>query len=207
VTAWIAATLAGAGTAHAQAFGQFTGAEVLPVNGRMFGAYVHASENVVGLMSQLRLSFYPGMDFGFQGGMARQYFSGGDRTTIRLGADLKFNVHPPSDSLPFAIAAGANVGVETGDDFSLLSLGPSVVASRRFGVGGSSSVMPYVGLGLSFKRIDVGPTDDTDVSLPVRLGGEFQIAPQLRLLLELQLNLADSVNDNVSIVGGVNLPF
>lgn len=206
-TVLVAATLAGAGTARAQVFGQFTGAEVLPVNGRMFGAYAHNSENVAGLLAQLRLSFYPGMDFGFQGGIARQDFVSGDRTTIRLSSDLKVAVRTPNEILPIAIAAGANLGVETGDDFSLLTLGPSVVASRNFTVGESAGIAPYAGLGLAFKRIDVGTLDDTDVSFPLRVGSEFRLAPQLKLLLELQFNLADSFNDDVGIALGANLPF
>ena len=54
-----AAALLFAGAAHAQVLGQFTGAETLPVNGHMMGAYLHSSQNVVGLLGQLRMSFYP----------------------------------------------------------------------------------------------------------------------------------------------------
>jgi hypothetical protein len=205
--ALIAATLATAGTAGAQVFGQFTGADVLPVNGRLFGAYAHNSENVVGLLSQLRLSFYPGMDFGFQGGVARQDFSTGDRTTVRLSADLKVAVKTPNESLPIAIAVGANIGVESGDDFGLLTLGPTVAASRNFTVGESGSIAPYAGVGLSFKRIDVGTLDDTDVSFPLRAGSEFRVAPHLKLVLELQFNIEDSFNDDLGIALGANLPF
>jgi len=207
VAALVAATLTIAGTARAQVFGQYTGADILPVNGRMFGAYIHSSENVVGVLSQLRLSFYPGMDFGFQGGIARQDFAGGDRTTIRLAADLKFKVGAPTPSLPVAIAAGGNLGVETGDDYSVLTIGPTVVASRSFSTGETSGLAPYLGIGLSFKRIDVGPLDDTDISFPLRAGSEFTIAPSLRLVVELQVNAGDSFNDDVTILGGVNLPF
>src|SRR5258705_6644118 len=67
---FVAALFCGSGAAFAQVPGQFTGAEILPVNAHMYGGYLVASNNVVGGLAQLRLSFYPGVDFGFQGGLA-----------------------------------------------------------------------------------------------------------------------------------------
>ena len=49
--------------AGAQVFGQYGGADPVPVNGRVFGAYLHTSDVVLGGMSQLRLSIYPNVDF------------------------------------------------------------------------------------------------------------------------------------------------
>ena len=89
------ATLALAGmllpaTAGAQAFGQFTAAQTLPVNGHLAGGYIQSSSSQLGVLGQLRLSFYPGVDFGFQGGFSRHDYAGGDRTTLSLGTDLKY---------------------------------------------------------------------------------------------------------------------
>ena len=54
------------------------------------------------------MSFYPDVDFGFQGGLSRQQFESSDRTTVNaLGADLKYAVAKPSERLPLAIAIGA----------------------------------------------------------------------------------------------------
>ena len=55
-------------TAGAQVFGQYMGAEIVPVGGHLFGGYLQASQDQLGLLGQLRLSFYPGVDFGFHGG-------------------------------------------------------------------------------------------------------------------------------------------
>ena len=92
--------------ASAQVFGQFIGATPLPVNAHLFGAYLQSSENVLGLLGQLRLSFYPGVDFGFAGGFARQDFKGGNRTTLRLGTDHKYQVVAPSPEYPYAGSIG-----------------------------------------------------------------------------------------------------
>ena len=56
------------GLAWAQVFGQYTGANPLEPNQHLFGAYLHTSDSVLGAVGQLRLSFFPGIDFGFQGG-------------------------------------------------------------------------------------------------------------------------------------------
>jgi len=193
--------------ARAQAFGQFTGAEPLAVNGRLFGAYLESSNNVLGLMSQLRLSFYPGVDFGFRGGLARLDFKGGDRTALRLGTDLKIAVVKPTESYPYSIAVGGALGVETGDDYNILSLGPTAVCSRSFSMGNGGGITPYVSVGLDFSNIDVPPTNETDLSVPVRGGAEFWVSPEIRFMAELQLQLSDSFRDDFGFSAGVNLPF
>lgn len=193
--------------AGAQVFGQLTGAETLPVNGRLFGAYLQSSENVFGLLAQLRLSFYPNVDFGFRGGFARQDFVGGNRTTLRMGTDLKINVAHAGESSPVSLAVGGDLSVETGDDFNVLTVGPSVVASRDLAAGQSLSLAPYVGLGLAFSSVDVGSLNDTDISVPLRIGADLRASDQLHIVAELQLQLWDSFNDDVGFCAGVNLPF
>jgi hypothetical protein len=193
--------------AAATAFGQFSGAQTLPVNNRLFGAYLHASDDVVGLAAQLRMSFYPGVDFGFQGVLNRLDYEGGDRSTIGMGADFKAQVATAGSSMPMDIALGGAIGVEPGDDYGLLSVGPTAVASRSFPSGQNSTITPYVGLMLAFSRIDVDPLDDTDISFPVRLGVDFRPMPEMAFTGEIQLRLSDSFNDDTGFSVGVNLPF
>lgn len=202
-----AAGIAVALPARAQTFGQFTSAEIIPTNGRLFGAYVVASENVASLLGHLRLSFYPGVDFGFQGGLSRQDFSSGDRTTLRLGTDLKIAVRRQSEAQPVAISIGGGLSVETGDDFSVLSVGPTAVVSRAFATGERTSISPYVGLGIAFTNIDVGDANDTDVSVPLRVGADFGVMPGMSLMGELQFQLGDAFNDDFGFSAGVNMPF
>jgi hypothetical protein len=191
---------------HAQVFGQFTGAEPLATNARMFGAYLQTSENTFGVVSQLRLSFYPNIDFGFQGGLTRLDYVGGDRSVLKMGADLKFGIVTQSEQQPFSIAAGGGIAMESGDDYNVLTLAPSVVASRRFPMG-QSAVTPYAGLGFAFSGIDVGESDDTDFSIPLRLGALLGIGSFADLVGEVQLQLGDSFNDDLALVVGANFPF
>lgn len=193
--------------ANAQVSGQYVGAETLPVNGHLFGGYLNGSDSVVGLTAGLRLSFYPNVDFGFQGGLNRINYVGGNRTAVHLGADLKIAARHGTPSSPIDLAFGGAIGVETGDDYSVLSVGPSAVISLTSRADGSSKVIPFVGLQLLFSNVDAGATHLSDLSVPVRIGAELRAIPDVRLTAELQLRLSDDFNDNVGFSAGVNLPF
>lgn len=207
------AALIPAGRAHAQVYGQYTGAVVVSPDSRVFGAYLNLSEHVMGGLAQLRLSFYPNLDFGFQGGLSRLDPGTGvdTRTTLRLGGDLRWQVTGHDPSAPADLAFGASLGVETADQFKVVTLGPALVVSRTVGrtVGRleGASFVPYAGLAVMFASRDAFGNKDSDISLPLRLGIEARLAPEFRLIAELQLFIADHYNDDVGFVTGVNLPF
>jgi hypothetical protein len=204
VAAWLLAA-----PAQAQVFGQLSPAETLPVNGHAFGAYVNASENALGLLAQLRLSFYPDVDFGFRGGLTRLDLgpTASDRTLLRLGLDVRWLVARASDTFPVDLAVAATLGVERADDFNILSLGPAVQASHLFPMGQGGGVAPYAGLGLAFSDRSILGLDDTDFSVPLRFGAEFRFTPEIRIVGELQLPLGDDYEDGLGFATGVNLPF
>jgi len=198
--------LVGARGAGAQAFGQLTGAEVLPVSSHMFGGYLNASDHLLGLFAQLRMSFYPGIDFGFQGGVTRVEMGDSDVSVIRVGGDLKVQVAKVG-SLPFDLSLGGALGIETGDDISVFGIGPTAVASRSFSMGANGALVPYAGIGLLVQQTELGSEDDSGVSVPLRLGSEFRFSPEFRMLLEFDFFLNDDFHDDVGLVTGVNLPF
>jgi hypothetical protein len=201
------ALISGTRAAKAEVFGQYGGAEILPVNGHLFGGYLHASEHVVGLLSQLRLSFYPNIDFGFQGGLSRIDFAGTDVTTVRIGGDLKILVAKAGESFPLDLALGGAIGVETGDDISVLSVGPTAVASRSLPMGSNGAFVPYGGIAMLFNQTDLNQEEDSGVSVPLRLGTEFRFSPEFRVLAEFQFQLNDDFHDDFGLATGINLPF
>jgi hypothetical protein len=203
--ALFAASLAPAPAARAQVFGQYTPAEILPVNARLGGAYVNFSRDVLGALGQLRLSFYPNTDFGFQGGLARIDLGTTSRTSLRLGTDVRFGVAKATAGRPVDIAVGVGLGVETSDQFSVFRIGPSAVASRTF--PGSSSVTPFVGTMLCFTSWDVSDETGTDFSVPVRLGAELRAIPGARITAEFQLRLGDVFDDRTAFSTGIHFPF
>jgi len=205
--ALLAATALGAAPARAQVYGAFSSAEILPLNGHQAGFYLTASDHTLGGLAQLRMSFYPGIDFGFQGGLARVSFAGGDKTTLRLGTDVRVGLTHAGEGYPLDISVGGGLGVESSDGYHVLTLMPSAVVSRPFAMGENGSIAPYAGLGLSFANVDAGPTQQTFVSLPLRLGADLRIMPGLRLTAEMQIPIGDTFNDSFGVLTGVNLPF
>jgi hypothetical protein len=179
------------------------------VGGHLFGGYLHASRDFLGLLSQLRLSFYPNVDFGFHGGLTRLDPGGAAvrRTTLRVGGDLRWQVAHVAEGSRADVAAGIALGVETADDFKVVSIGPSLVASRMLSVGSSGGIAPYAGLGLLFSSRDAFGVEDSDLSVPLRLGMEARFSAELRVVAELQLFVADRYSDDVGFATGLNLPF
>ena len=205
-----AAVLALAGwsrPAAAQVFGQLAAAPPLPMNGHEFGGYVEFSENLLGFLGQLRLSFHPGVDFGVQGGLGRYDTGSSDVTTARLGVDFKCLAASIEQGSPVDVSVGGAIGLETGDELSLLSLGPAVVASRPVSVAGEPRFVPYAGLSLLFWRADVGDADSNDFTAPLRVGTEIDMGPGLRASAELKLMLGDTFQDDVSFTVGIRTSF
>ncbi len=193
--------------ASAQVFGQYTPAEILPVNSRLGGAYVDLSSNVVGLLGQLRLSFYPNVDFGFQGGFGRIDLGSTSKTTLRLGGDFRFAVARPADKMPVKLAVGGALGVETSDKYNILRFGPTAVASRAFGFSPNAAIEPYAGAMLSFASVDIAGDNQTDFSVPFRFGAELRAIPGMHITAEFQWRLGDDFADHTAFTGGLNLPF
>ena len=207
---WIAAATAGmlwASAAGAQVFGQFGGAQPIGMNARLFGAYAGFTKSESELLSQLRLSFYPNVDFGFQGGLSRVSVNDRSRNSIKIGGDFKGLVVHQTEARPFALSLGAAIGVNSAEDFNVLSVGPSAVASHAFGAAAEAKFSAYAGAMLLFTRSDLDNGNDTDVSVPLRFGGEYAPNPDIRLILELQVAASDQINDDLKLVLGANFPF
>jgi len=109
--------------------------------------------------------------------------------------------------MPFDLSLGAAIGVSSAEDFNLLSVGPEIVGSRKFATGSGSDLTTYAGLLVLFTRSDLGGVNNTDVSVPVRLGLSFAPNADLSLLAELQVALSDQINDDLKLTVGANFPF
>ncbi len=204
--------LALAAPARAQLPGTYTGAPTLAVNGHTFGAYVPLSSHSVGLLAQLRLCFFPGVDFGFQGGLDRLDRASGSRTLVRLGTDVKVVVSKARPEFPYDFSLGGALGVMNGDHYGSITVGPTGVMSRSWRVGQAGEISPYAGLGLALTSINdtqSGATTSgkTDFWVPLRLGAEFAASPVARLAAEMEIRLGQEAGDDVGFTIGANLPF
>lgn len=203
-----------AAPARAQLPGTYSGAPTLAVNGHTFGAYVPLSRHSVGLLAQLRLSFFPGVDFGFQGGLDRLDRSSGSRTLVRLGTDVKVLVSSARPDFPYDFSLGGALGVMNGDHYGSLTLGPTAVMSRTWRAGQTGEIRPYAGLGLAFTSINdtrsapaIPTSNRTDFWVPLRVGGEFAVSPLARLVGEMEIRLGQEAGDDIGFTVGANLPF
>jgi hypothetical protein len=193
--------------AGAQVFGQYTGAETLPVNGRLFGAYLETSDHVLGALGQLRLSFFPDVDFGIQAGLSRLSLASGDRTTVRFGIDVKTPVVHADAARPYTVAVGGAIGIETSDEYSVLTLAPEAVGSRAYPLGESVVLTPYLGARIAFGKSSLHGVSDTNLSVPIFLGSELQITAATRVMVEIQLLPGNTAPDRFKAVAGASFPF
>ena len=203
----VAVALAVALPAHAQVFGQFGNAVPLAVDHRLFGASIATSSNQLELLGQLRLSFYPGVDFGFQGGFDRVDAGGSSVTAVQLGGDLKTTVARANASFPLDIALGGAIGVRSADGFNQLAVGPEALCSRTYTLRGGHDLTPYGGFVMLFTRDDSGGHSETDFSLPVRLGAEYSPSPDFRVFTEIRLSGGSAFDDSFKLALGANFPF
>ncbi len=191
--------------AGAQIHGALSEARVVPVNGRLGGAYLQFDKSSASLMGQLRLSFYPNLDFGFFGGLSRIDVNHNTRTSVRLGGDFRGQVATQGPSFPLNVSLGGAIGVESADNFTILAVGPQVVFSRT--LDGAGKWLGYGGASLLLSRFDVGDSKDTDTSFPIRAGFEFRPNADLRILTEAQLAVSDAIRDDFAVTLGVLFPF
>ena len=193
------------GPAGAQVHGALSEARVVPVNSRLGGAYLQFDQSSATLSGQLRMSFYPSFDFGFQGGLSRIDLGGNTRTSVRLGGDFRGQVASQGPSFPLNVSLGGAIDVESADNFTILSVGPQIAFSRSLDPSGKW--IGYGGASLLVSRYEAGNSRDNDTSFPVRAGMEFRPTPDLRLMGEMQLAVSDAIRDDVSFTFGVLFPF
>lgn len=197
--------LAAAAPAHAQVQGALSPARVLQPNEHLGAAYLTFDKSSATLLGQLRMSFYPNFDFGFQGGLARIDVDNNTRTSVKLGGDFRAQVAFQSKGSPVDLALGGALGVESADELNQLSIGPQLHISRVLDTGNHWTA--YGGAALLFSRIEVGQESDTDTSCPIRAGMEYAANPYLRLQTEVQLAVSDELRDDFAITFGVLFPF
>ena len=194
-----------ASPALAQVHGIFNDAKVVPVNGHLGGAYLQFDQSSASLMGQLRLSFYPNLDFGFLGGLSRLDINDDTKSSVRLATDFRGQIATQGANFPLNITLGAALGVETADGFTLLSVGPTAAVSRELDV--AKQWEAYGGASILISRSEINGDRNTDTSLPLRVGLQYSPNPDIRILSEMQFAVSDAINDDFSFTLGVLFPF
>ena len=191
-----------AGAASASAFGQLIPAAPLRGGDNMFGGYLLFGDRVgddVGLLGQVRFSSSPTFDWGLQLG-----FAGGEETAILLGGDIRPIIHRSNPDFPLDLAFDVGLGLSIADHFTILEIVPAIEGSHTFELeGSSSSLTPYMSVGLDINHVSVEDfDDDTDTDIVARFGLEWEATRKLAIMAEL--GVGDPAND---FILGVNVPF
>ena len=192
---------------HAQTFGLFTGGSVVPMEGHTLGGAVEFSGDLFAPMGQIRLSFQPGMDFGFQGGLGFYDFEGNSTTSVRLGADFKARVATQDAEFAVDVVLGAGIGIENADDLNVLRVGPSVVVSRAIGSLEDPKARPFAGLQFLFERDDVGDESESGLMVPFHFGSELRLTQGLRFCGEIQYRFGNDFGDDWAFTTGITTDF
>ena len=195
-------SIVSAGAASANAFGQFIPASPLRGGDNMFGGYLLFGDRVgddVGLLGQVRFSSSPKFDWGLQLG-----FAGGEETAVLIGGDIRPNLHASNEDLPLDIAFDLGLGLSIADHVTILEIVPAIEASHTFDLeGSSSSLSPYMSVGIDINHVSVEDfDDDTDTDIVARFGLEWAATRKLAIMAEL--GVGDPAND---FILGVNVPF
>jgi len=194
--------------ARAQVAGQLGGAVPIAVNGHVFGGYVALAKHQALALCQLRLSFYPGVDFGFQGGLHRYDGDGGaSSTAVELGGDVRTLVARRSASAPLDVSLGGAIQLGNSDHRSVLAVGPTIAIGRSYTYTGGSELSPYFGAAVLYARSDVNAVSSTDLSFPLRTGLEYRPNADVRLVVELQVPFSDPQGTHPKLLLGANFPF
>ena len=195
--------------ARAQVAGQLGGAVPIAVNSHVFGGYVALAQHQALALCQLRLSFYPGVDFGFQGGIHRYDADrvGTSSTAIELGGDVRTLVARRSASAPLDVSLGGAIQLGSSDHRSVLDVGPTIAVGRSYTYTGGSELSPYFGLAALYRRSDIDAVSSTDLSFPLRMGLEYRPNADVRLVVELQVPLSDPQGSHPKLLLGANFPF
>ena len=195
-------SMVSAGAASANAFGQFIPASPLRGGNNQFGGYLLFGDRVgddIGLLGQIRFSSSPKLDWGLQGG-----FAGGDETAVLLGGDLRPILHAADPDFPLDLAFDAGLGLSIADHVTIIEVVPAIEGSHQFDLeGSSSSLTPYMSVGLDINHISVEDReDDTDMDIVARFGLEWEATRKFAIMAEL--GVGDLAND---FILGVNVPF
>ena len=102
------------------------------------------------------------------------------------------------------LAFDVGLGLSIADHYTVIEVVPAIEGSHRFDLeGSSSSLTPYMSVGLDINHVSVEDfDDDTDTDIVARFGLEWEATRKLGIMAEF--GVGDLAND---FVLGVNVPF
>jgi len=179
-------------TTYAQVFYQYPGAPTVEPKHVDVGAYLSGGDDLFRLGGYGRIGFARYWDVGIEGLV--ESFSSDWRGG--LGVDIRYQLLPTTDKLPFDLSADAGFGFVSGNGVTLYQAPVGAVISSPLTTENDMVITPYLGVYAAFVRTKVevaGSSDvtDNDVEPLLRGGASIRFGEQLEFFLTLQLGPND----------------
>jgi hypothetical protein len=143
-------------------------------------------------------------DLGFQAAViAHDDMQGADGpTTFAASVDAKRQLRTATAEKQIDASVDLALGFEGGSDFSRVVVTPMAIASQRLTYDDMGrSITPYISMGLSYERVELGGVSDSDVGLEARIGGLWEPSPGFGLTAEF------GFGGQNSFLAGARWPF
>ena len=188
-----------AATASAQVFYQYPGAPTVEQKRIDVGAFLSGGEDLfrAGGYGRLGLSTY--WDIGLEGTFESfdSSWRGG------FGGDIRYQLFPTTDKLPFDLTADVGLGFVSGDDVTVVQAPIGAVISSPLKTDNGTVITPYLGVYAVYVRtkVDIAglpSTTNNDVEAMLRGGASIEFGERLEFFGTLQLGPDDLVSIGVN---------
>ena len=197
----LAACLACATPLRAQVFYQFPDAPTIEPHRADAGAYMSGGDNLFRIGGYGRLGFARYWDVGFEI-VGESYDSS---WKAGAGGDLRYQLFPDTDKLPFDLTGDAGFGFATGDGVTLYQAPVGAVVSSPLKTDGGTMIIPYLGVYAVYVRteVDIGSSTsaDDDIEAMLRGGASLFVGERIQIYGTLQIGPNDlaSIGINYSL--------
>ena len=182
-------------TTYAQVFYQYPGAPTVEPKHVDVGTYLSGGDDLFRWGGYGRIGIARYWDVGIEGLV--ESFSSDWRGG--LGGDIRYQLLPTTDKLPFDLSADAGFGFASGNGVTIYQAPLGAVISSPLKTENGTVITPYLGVYAAFVRTKIevsGASDvtDTDVEALLRGGASIRFGEQLEIFGTLQLGPNDSVS-------------
>ena len=177
---------------QAQFLGQLSTAQSPGPGKSVAGGYFGVYEDAFAFFGQYRYGFANYLDGAIKAGVISLDAPGGNSAGLLLGADLKYQLLDATLGDPFDLAVGGMTEFAAVEDFTIFSLGGSVIGSYPFEMRNGRHISPYSRFNMRMQRVGNG---DSKTDLEIELSRDWSLIGEFL------------IEDNLGFIFGFNYKF
>jgi hypothetical protein len=185
---------------QAQFLGQLSTAQSPGPGKSVAGGYFGIYEDAFAFFGQYRYGFANYLDGAIKAGVISLDAPGGNSAGLLIGADLKYQLLDATLGDPFDLAVGGMTEFAAVEDFTIFSLGGSVIGSYPFEMRNGRHISPYSRFNMRMQRVGDG-NSNTDLEIELDLGTQIELSRDWSLIGEFL------IEDNLGFIFGFNYKF